>query len=107
MPKDPMLLEIRDRLVDRVDRRLAVILSGSLAFHVAIASFAWAHDVELPARPYAVPSLLYQQDMIDVTLPDPPKLAAEPGPGISVSKGTKAPSRSIVRQAPVNAQSLA
>lgn len=114
MANDPMLLEIRDRIVDRIDRRLAVILTGSLAVHVAIASFAWAHDVELPREhPYvAVP--LYQQDMIDVTLPEPPIVAPSPEPspepghgGIAKPTTTKSHSRSIVQPAPVNGQSLA
>lgn len=109
MANDPMLLEIRDRLIDRIDRRLAVILTGSLVVHVAIASLAWAHDVELaPERAYvAVP--LFQQDVIDVTLPDP-VVAPNPVPGhggIAKPTTTKGHARSIVLPAPVNGQSLA
>lgn len=48
MARDPMLLEIRDRFIDRIDRRLALILTSSLAIHVGIAGWAWAADVELP-----------------------------------------------------------
>ncbi len=113
MANDPMLLEIRDRLIDRIDRRLAMILTGSLAIHIAIAGFAWAHDVELPREhPYvAVP--LFQQDVIDVTLPDP-VVAPSPQPGHGgipkpsiTNAPSRSPSRSIVQPAPVNGQSLA
>jgi hypothetical protein len=111
MANDPMLLEIRDRLIDRIDRRLAVILTGSLAIHIGIAGFAWAHDVELPPERAYVAVPLFQQDVIDVTLPDP-VVAPSPQPGhggiAKPTTTTKARSpRSIVQPAPVNGQSLA
>jgi hypothetical protein len=84
---------------------LAVILTGSLAVHVAIASFAWAHDVELaPDRPtLAIPR---DYDVIDVTLPEPPPAPIAHGTGVGTAT-PKAKSRSIVQAAPVNGQSLA
>lgn len=111
MARDPMLLEIRDRFIDRIDRRLALILTSSLAIHVGIAGWAWAADVELPReRPYVLMPA-YQQDVIDVKLPDmtPPVATQQSGPGIGAptSKGTKAPSRSIVQPGPVSGQALA
>jgi hypothetical protein len=106
MANDPMLLEIRDRLIDRIDRRLAVILTGSLAVHVAIASIAWAHDIELPPdRPaLAIPR---DYDIIDISLPEPPAAPIVHGTGAGTPT-TKAKSRSIVQPAPpVNGQALA
>ena len=107
MANDPMLLEIRDRLIDRIDRRLAVILTGSLAIHIAVAGFAWAHDIELPPdRPaLAIPR---DYDVIDITLPElPPPAPVVHGAGVGAGT-TKAKSRSIVQPAaPINGQSLA
>lgn len=106
MANDPMLLEIRDRLIDRIDRRLAVILTGSLAVHVAIASLAWAHDLELaPDRPaLAIPR---DYDVIDITLPEPPPAPVAHGTGTG-TVAAKTKTRSIVEPAPpVNGQSLA
>lgn len=108
MANDPMLLEIRDRLIDRIDRRLAVILTGSLAVHVAIAGFAWAHDIELPPdRPaLAIPR---DYDVIDITLPEPSPAPIVRGTGTGTGTvATKKKTRSIVQPAPpVNGQSLA
>lgn len=107
MANDPMLLEIRDRLIDRIDRRLAVILTGSLAVHIAVAGFAWAHDIELtPDRPaLAIPR---DYDIIDISLPDPTPTPVDHGTGTGTPAGAKAKSRSIVQPVlPVNGQSLA
>jgi len=86
--------EMRATLAERVDRRLAVIVGGSLLVHLAIASWAWMQDVE--QRPLGTPAIAMYQE-IDVTLPDltpPPTTAVAPGPGVAAPA---APSRQTPR----------
>jgi hypothetical protein len=80
---DPLLAQIQESLLDRVDRRLALILGASLAVHVGIAAYAWSADLEQPATLPAPPVATRYMDVIDVVIPD---LAARPPaavPGIA------------------------
>lgn len=97
-------------LGQRIDRRLALIVGSSLLVHGAIATYAWLGD---PAEPAFGQAVTYQQDMIDVTVPDVLVLPALPGAATPVtSKQTPQP---IVRpkhapkitNEPVDSQRLA
>jgi hypothetical protein len=45
-PKPQLPASVRGTLADRIDRRLATIIAGSLLVHVALAIVAWQQDVE-------------------------------------------------------------
>src|ERR1043165_4059901 len=79
---DPMLALVRDPLLSRVDRRLAAILGGSLALHIAIAASAWSADIEEPA-PVATAAIPVEYQEIDIMIPDftPPQKVTNTGPG--------------------------
>jgi len=73
-PRPQLPASIRGTLADRVDRRLAVIIGGSLLVHVAIAAWAWHDDVELAPLGTPTAQTTYTQDVIDVIdeVPQPP-----------------------------------
>ena len=80
---DPMLALVRDPLLSRVDRRLAAILGGSIALHIAIAAYAWCTDIDEP-EPVAASAIPVEYQEIDIMIPDftPPKTVTgntEPG----------------------------
>ena len=114
VPRLQLPASIRGTLADRIDRRLALIIGGSLAVHIAIAVFAWARDIE--ERPLGMPSMAtyYEETIIDVTLPDlaaPPK-AQEPGvaaPPVAPSRQThdRARQRPLPMPTGADAQRLA
>jgi outer membrane biosynthesis protein TonB len=52
-PKPQLPASIRGTFADRIDRRLAVIIGGSLIMHISIAAWAWATDREIDAVPTA------------------------------------------------------
>jgi outer membrane biosynthesis protein TonB len=76
----PMQLppELRRTLADRVDRRVALFVGGSLAVHLAFAIVAWTDDSA--GQPLGTPAVAttYQQDVIDVIVPDDPAITAAP-----------------------------
>jgi hypothetical protein len=83
IPRPVLPASIRGTFGDRIDRRLALIVGGSLVAHLAIGVWAWATDVEtLPLMSSPV-AALYRHDTMSVSLPDPtPDVATpEPGPG--------------------------
>jgi hypothetical protein len=84
-PRAQLPASIRGTLADRIDGRLAAIISGSLAIHIGIAAWAWSNDAQ--AARYELPvSSEFQQVMIDTpTLAQlaPPAPTAQPGPGIA------------------------
>ena len=90
---------LRSSLADRIDRRVAAFVGGSLAVHVAIAAYAWTVDV--PADPPGyVHTTAYHHDIIDVALPDPPDLAPPaltPQPGAAAPAAPRQTARPIVR----------
>lgn len=69
-PRPQLPAAIRGTLADRIDRRLALFVGGSLLVHVAIAAWAWTSDVPTTPLGYSPVATTYHEDMIDVTLPD-------------------------------------
>ena len=82
---DELLEEIRQPLLDRVDRRLAAILAISIAIHLGVAIVAWLGDP--PAmisfgdqHPRA--AVIDANQILDVA-PVIPAPTSEPGPGVA------------------------
>jgi len=69
-PRPRLPASLRGTLSDRVDRRLAAIIGASLLAHIGIAAYAWTQDVE--TAPLGAPTAArdYQQETIDITVPD-------------------------------------
>jgi hypothetical protein len=83
-PRAQLPASIRGTLADRIDRRLAAIIGGSVALHIGIAAWAWSGDAQ--AARYDQPlSSEFQQVTIDTPslaqLAPPPTAPAVPGPG--------------------------
>jgi hypothetical protein len=82
-PRPQLPAAIRGTLADRIDRRLATILAGSLALHIGLATWAWMTDVETTTLGMSPIAQTYHHDVIDVTFPDvvtpAPPPANEPG----------------------------
>ena len=97
-PRPQLPASVRGSLVDRVDRRLAVIVAGSLMFHLGIAGWAWMQDREKVAgsegdvAQYDAP----KYDVIDVTAPDEPLpvTSGEPGVAAPVKPAMQTPTNS-------------
>jgi hypothetical protein len=68
-PRPQLPASVRGTFADRIDRRLAVIIGGSLAMHVGIAAWAWGTDRETSSM-LESPVATYQQDVMDVRIPD-------------------------------------
>lgn len=68
-PRPQLPASIRGTLADRIDRRLAMIVGGSLVVHIAIAAWAWSTEVD--DRPLLAPPVAqqFEQATIDVMLP--------------------------------------
>ena len=83
VPRPQLPASVRGSLLDRIDRRLGVIVAASLLVHLGIAGWAWINELEADslveevAARYEAPS--YEViDVPDFALPLAP---AEPGPG--------------------------
>ncbi|MDQ3364293.1 MAG: AgmX/PglI C-terminal domain-containing protein [Myxococcota bacterium] len=74
-PRLPLPAALRATFGDRIDRRLAVIVGGSLVVHLAIGAWAWVTEVEEPVRAEAPLATAYRQDTYAITLPDDPVIA--------------------------------
>ena len=96
-----MLALVRDPLLSRVDRRLAAILGGSIALHIAIAAYAWAADIEEPAQPVAASAIPVEYQEIDIMIPDftkPETVTNTPGPGAAKPVTPNQTPKPIVRR---------
>ena len=82
VPRPRLPASIRGSLADRIDRKLAVIIGASLCAHLAIATWAWAADIDLGVLGQA-PVAEFHQDTIDVMLPDHAEPAPTTVPGIA------------------------
>ncbi|MDB4963266.1 MAG: hypothetical protein JWP01_3265 [Myxococcales bacterium] len=82
-PRPVLPASIRGTFGDRIDRRLAVIVGGSLAVHLAIGVWAWATEVETIPLMSSPVAALYRHDTMSVSLPEltPDVPPSEPGPG--------------------------
>lgn len=106
---------LRQTLADRIDRRLALIVGGSLVVHIALAVYAWTDDIKRPsfgARPVAT---TYEQDVIDILVPEPITTPPTAEPGVATPATPSQTSRPIVqpsrittmRPQPIDTQRLA
>jgi hypothetical protein len=78
-PRPRLPASIRGTLSDRVDRRLALIIGASLLAHIGIAAYAWMADVDTAPLGMAAAARDYQQETIDITIPDLTPPAQQPG----------------------------
>ncbi|HEY5936697.1 MAG TPA: AgmX/PglI C-terminal domain-containing protein [Kofleriaceae bacterium] len=76
-PRMQLPASVRGTLGDRVDRRLALIISGSILAHCAIATWAWVSDRESDTSALFEPAVAYEQSVYTITAPD----FGEPEPG--------------------------
>ncbi|MDB4957241.1 MAG: hypothetical protein JWO36_4810 [Myxococcales bacterium] len=80
-PRPRLPASVRGTFADRIDKRLAVIVGGSILLHIGIAAWAWAIDREttpLGASPVAT----YQQETIDILMPpETPPVPTTTAPG--------------------------
>ena len=82
-PRPVLPASIRGSLGDRIDRRLAVIVGASVVLHLGIAAYAWIDDIETGSMLETPIAQTYQQEVMEVTLPDetPSTETPDPGPG--------------------------
>lgn len=86
MVHDDLLEQIRQPLLDRVDRRLAVILAVSIGAHLAIAILGWINDPSTRAWLDDPPQPAYTVETIDsLDLPEPTPATAQPGTAAMVA----------------------
>ncbi len=112
---------LRLSLAERIDGRLAAIVGGSVVVHGVIALAAWLGDAPEPMVHTPFVPVTYQQDVIDISIPDveaPLPTPSEPGAAMTPATPTQTP-RPIVTpsrvqpspprsaQAPVDSQQLA
>jgi hypothetical protein len=95
-PRPQLPAAIRGTLADRIDRRVALFVGGSLIVHIGIAAWAWTGDV--PTEPLGLPRVAttYHEDIIDVTVPETPALPPQQ-PGAAVPATPHQTPRPIVR----------
>jgi hypothetical protein len=101
-----MLALVRDPLLSRVDRRLAAILGGSIALHIAIAAYAWSTDVEEPEH-VATSAIPVEYQEIDIMIPDftkPELVTNNQGPGAAKPVAPNQTPNPIVRRPTVRPQ---
>ena len=71
MVHDDLLEQIRQPLLDRIDRRLAAILAVSIGAHLTIAILGWLNDPQVKAWLDDPPQAAYSVETIDsIALPD-------------------------------------
>lgn len=105
-PRPQLPAAIRGSFADRIDRRLALFVGGSLLVHIGIAVWAWTNDV--PNATLGMPPVAqaFHEEIIDITLPDEPPAhttSTEPGrPAVAPPVSSHQTSRPIVR--PTNVQ---
>jgi len=81
-PRPQLPASIRGTLADRIDRRLALIIGGSLFVHIGIAAWAWTADMQTTPLGLSPVASTYHEDVIEVTVPDvvePTAPVAQPG----------------------------
>ncbi len=77
--------ELRQTLAERIDRRVALFVGGSIAVHAAIAIAAWLGDPPAGLLPTPATAMTYQQEVIDILVPDVPEAPpSTPEPGAAI-----------------------
>jgi hypothetical protein len=95
-PKAPRMTlpaSVRGTLGDRIDRRLAVIVSGSILAHCALATWAWVMDPE-GTMTLPEPAVAYEQSIYTITAPDFGE-PGEPGAATPVAPDIQTPSPTV------------
>ena len=69
-PRPQLPPSVKGTLADRIDRRLAVIVGGSILLHLGIAGWAWATDREDMSTQTAQAYRHFQQDTYEISVPD-------------------------------------
>ena len=92
-PRPRLPASVRGTFADRVDRRLAMIVGGSLLVHLAIGSWAWMTEVEQPLfeqKQFAE----YRQETYEIQVPDEviAPTTQEPGAATPVAPTVQTPS---------------
>ncbi|MEJ7596878.1 MAG: AgmX/PglI C-terminal domain-containing protein [Kofleriaceae bacterium] len=93
-PRPRLPASVRGTLGDRVDRRLAVIISGSILAHCAIATWAWVTERESGMVTETSSPVAYEQSNYTITAPD----FDEPTPG---EPGAATPVSEVQTPAPI------
>jgi hypothetical protein len=79
-PRPQLPASVRGTFADRIDRRLAIIVAGSLLVHVGIGSWAWL--TELVHEPASMPELANYEpptvEQLDLVVPDIKSLMPTP-----------------------------
>jgi hypothetical protein len=91
-PRPQLPAAVRGTFADRVDRRLAVIVGGSLLVHLAIGGWAWMTEVEQPL--FEQPQFAeYRQDTYEIQVPDEvtAPTTQEPGAATPVAPSAQTP----------------
>jgi hypothetical protein len=78
-PRPQLPASVRGTFGDRIDRRLAVIVGGSLLVHAVIGAWAYATESEQPALFSNQAIAAYRQDTYRIEVPDELPQATEPG----------------------------
>jgi hypothetical protein len=78
VPRPQLPASVRGTFADRIDRRLAVIIGGSLLVHVVIGAWAFATETEQPALFENRAIAEYRQDTYKIEVPDELPTVAEP-----------------------------
>ncbi len=94
MPRPQLPASVRGTFADRVDRRLAVIVGGSLLVHLAIGAWAWMTEGEQPLFEQPQFAAEYRQDTYKIEMPDETlaPTTQEPGAATPVAPTVQTPS---------------
>ncbi len=101
-PRAQLPAAIRGSLAERIDRRLALFVGGSLVVHIGIAAWAWTVDVPTTPLGLSPVATTYHEEVIDVTVPDVVEPTAVTEPGVATPAVPRQTARPIVR--PTNVQ---
>jgi hypothetical protein len=115
-PRMALPAGLQQSLLERIDRRLALVVGASLVAHIAIAGYAWMNDIEqTPMGARYIPTN-YTEQVIDLTQLVEPPTPTDIGPGAATTPANPSQTpRPIVRpthvtprtQEPVDSSRLA
>lgn len=93
-PRPQLPASVRGTFADRIDKRLALIVGGSLLVHISLGAWAWMTDVEHPTMGEPRAFAEYRQDTYSIEMPDEiePATTQEPSAATpALPKQTPAP----------------
>src|SRR5689334_7859691 len=101
MVHDDLLEQIRQPLLDRVDRRLAAILAISIGAHLTVAILGWLNDPEVKSWLDDPPQAAYTVETVDsIALPDATPAPAPATAAVVAPAPTPAPAVVAPRAVP-------